>query len=59
MMYVLVYNSSLFDDGYLLWLIFAYFIFNESTFRSIRPSWRPFEEDVIKLLEMNPYESLL
>jgi hypothetical protein len=27
------------------------------TFRSTRPSWRPCEEDVIKSLEMSPYES--
>jgi len=35
------------------------FIFNESTFRSTRPSWRPCEEDWIKSLEMSPYEWVL
>jgi len=39
--------------------LWACFIFNESTFRSTRPSWRPCEEDRIKSLEMSPYESLL
>ncbi len=34
---------------------FLVFIFNESTFRSARPSWRPCEEDRIKSLEMSPY----
>jgi hypothetical protein len=48
MMYVLVYHSGLFDGVYLLRSVFACFIFNESTFRSTRPSLRPCEEDVIK-----------
>jgi hypothetical protein len=47
------------DGGYLSQSVFACFIFNESTFRSTRPSWRPCEEDVIKSLEMSPYEWVL